>query len=150
MSRVKLRATSKFVRDIVKIREEAQQQLILQMRALLPPLTDQMRQARATNGYKQGLKLLTSHIEDMTSGFSTSLQANAALSLGELRIALMIKDGMTNEEIASYLHITPETVKTYRRNIRKKLELTGTQLELGAYLRSLAYEASAHGSDKAH
>ena len=55
---------------------------------------------------------------------------------------------MTNEEIASYWHITPETVKTYQRNIRKKLEFTGTQLELSAYLRSLAHEVSASGPTK--
>jgi DNA-binding CsgD family transcriptional regulator len=59
------------------------------------------------------------------------------LSMGELRVALMVKNGLTNEEIAEYLHITPETVKTHRRNIRRKLGITGERSDLNAYLQSL-------------
>jgi DNA-binding CsgD family transcriptional regulator len=49
----------------------------------------------------------------------------------------MIKDAMKNQEIARCLHISLETVKAYRRNIRKKFGLTGTRNNLHTYLDSL-------------
>ena len=76
-------------------------------------------------------------IDDIHEGFATNLQAASALSARELRTALMIKNGMTNQEIASQLHLALETVKAHRRNIRKKLGITGTKCTLSAYLQSL-------------
>jgi DNA-binding NarL/FixJ family response regulator len=49
----------------------------------------------------------------------------------------MIGNDMTTEEIAAQLCISPETVKTHRRNIRKKLGIVGTRRQLNNYLRSL-------------
>jgi DNA-binding CsgD family transcriptional regulator len=62
---------------------------------------------------------------------------NTAMSFRELRVALMIGNDMTTEEIAAQLCISPETVKTHRRNIRKKLGIAGTKHQLNNYLRSL-------------
>jgi DNA-binding CsgD family transcriptional regulator len=49
----------------------------------------------------------------------------------------MIGNDMTTEEIAAHLRISPETVKTHRRNIRKKLGILGTRRKLSTSLRSL-------------
>ena len=149
MSRHTLDATSKLVRDIGRMREEVQQQLTAHMRILLLPLVEQIRKARAMEECNQAVDLLTSHIEDIMSGLTMSMQINTPLSLREVRIALMVKCGLTNEEIAPYLQIRPETVKTHRRNIRKKLELTGSPLELNAYLQTLAYNDLADETDQA-
>jgi DNA-binding CsgD family transcriptional regulator len=45
---------------------------------------------------------------------------------------------MTNEEIAARLHISSETVRTHRRNIRKKLGMKGTKARLDVHLLALA------------
>jgi hypothetical protein len=57
----------------------------------------------------------------------------------------MIRNYMTNEEIAARLHISPETVRTHRRNIRKKLGMKGTKARLNAQL--LTLEGNALGVD---
>ncbi len=54
-----------------------------------------------------------------------------SLSRKELKIFTMITSGMTTEEIAEKLFISPETVKSHRRNIRKKLSLVGNKVTLG-------------------
>ena len=59
------------------------------------------------------------------------------LSASEVRVALLIKEGMKNEEIATRLYISPETVKTHRKNIRKKLELQGSGKSLQDFLQTL-------------
>jgi DNA-binding CsgD family transcriptional regulator len=42
------------------------------------------------------------------------------------------------------LHISPETVKSHRKNIRKKLGLRGSAERLRAYFESLEEEGNNH------
>lgn len=43
----------------------------------------------------------------------------------EVRIILLIKQGMSNQQIAEQLHVAVSTVKTHRKNILKKIGLKG-------------------------
>jgi DNA-binding NarL/FixJ family response regulator len=61
---------------------------------------------------------------------------HTSLTSQELRIISMIRQGMTNDEIADQLYIAPTTVKTHRRNIRKKLGLTGAKNRLQTYFQT--------------
>ncbi len=46
------------------------------------------------------------------------------------------RNGLSSREVAKQLNLSEETVKTHRRNIRKKLNLHNTNVSLAAYLRS--------------
>ena len=67
----------------------------------------------------------------------TDLLKNNPLSRKELKIFSMITKSMTTEEIADRLFISPETVKSHRRNIRKKLSLVGSKSSLGDFIHDL-------------
>jgi predicted ATPase/DNA-binding CsgD family transcriptional regulator len=54
----------------------------------------------------------------------------------EYEIATMIRAGLRGKEIARILHIDYRTVERHRNTIRKKLGLTGTDINLATYLRS--------------
>jgi two-component system, response regulator PdtaR len=58
------------------------------------------------------------------------------LSDQEMRVALMIKNGLSNQQIADQLYISLNTVKSHRKNIRKKLKIKDTKINLVTYLRS--------------
>lgn len=60
----------------------------------------------------------------------------AALSPTEAQIAAMIADGLTSAEIADKMCISPNTLKTHRRNIRKKLNIHNTGLNLDTFLKN--------------
>jgi DNA-binding CsgD family transcriptional regulator len=105
-----------------------------------------MQQDERLQPYQARLTLLVNAIEEAVSGLAMHLSVIPALSAREMRIAVMIKNGMTSEEIASYLHISPETVKTHRRNIRKKLGLIGRGDQLRAYFRSLEADGTSLAS----
>jgi FixJ family two-component response regulator len=130
-------ALSVLTRNIERTRQETEKLIILQVRALIVPLIEDMKKDRGMKAYESQLALLSSYIDDITSGLSTNLHVNTALSFRELRVALMIENDMTTEEIAAHLCISPETVKTHRRNIRKKLGIAGTRHQLHTYLRSI-------------
>ncbi|MBF0550705.1 MAG: helix-turn-helix transcriptional regulator [Deltaproteobacteria bacterium] len=59
-----------------------------------------------------------------------------SLTQTELRIAMMIKNGLSSQQIAHQLFISLETVKTHRKNIRKKLKLCEDRVNLTSYLSS--------------
>jgi FixJ family two-component response regulator len=130
-------ALSVLTRDIERTRQETEKLVILQVRSLIVPLIEDLKKDKSMKAYESQLALLSSYIEDITSGLSTSLHVNTALSFRELRVVLMIGNDMTTEEIAAQLRISPETVKTHRRNIRKKLGIAGKRHKLNTYVRSM-------------
>lgn len=124
-------------RNADRARQDTEERIIAHLRSLVLPLIGDMQQDERLQPYQARLTLLVNAIEEAVVGLATHLSVIPALSAREMRIAVMIKNGMTSEEIASYLHISPETVKTHRRNIRKKLGLIGRGNQLRAYFRSL-------------
>jgi DNA-binding CsgD family transcriptional regulator len=139
MSAPESKFAAQLARELARIHEAAEGNILLQIRCLLLPLVANAKREKSRHKSNQLIDTILKHIEDISCGFVTRLQNNNALSMREIRIALMVKDNLTNQEIADYLRITPETVKTHRRNIRRKLGITGTKSELDAYLRSLRY-----------
>ena len=130
-------------RNADRARQETEERMVMHLRSLILPLVEDMRQDDRLQPYSAQLAMLGKAIEDAVAGLSAHLSSMPTLSTREMRIAMMIKNGMTTEEVAMNLHISPETVKTHRRNIRKKLGLIGTGDQLHAYFRSLESESKA-------
>jgi FixJ family two-component response regulator len=124
-------------RNAERVRQDTEERIITHLRSLVLPLIEEMRQDEHLSPYESHLTVLVNAIQEAVAGLATHLAVVPALSTREMRIALMIKNGLTSEDIAADLHISPETVKTHRRNIRKKLGLIGSGDQLRAYFRSL-------------
>ena len=131
-------ALSVLARSIDRVKQETEQRVRRQVRSLINPLLENCGQDRNLARYENHLEMLRTYIEDTAFDITSDLPAVADLSAQELRIAYMIKTGMIIREIAGRLHVSPETVKTHRRNIRKKLGLQGTRRNLHAYLQSMS------------
>ena len=59
------------------------------------------------------------------------------LSPTNQKLCMLIKVGRTNKEIASMLHLTPDSVKTYRLHLRRALGITNSQTNLNDFVQSL-------------
>jgi FixJ family two-component response regulator len=125
---------SELVKVVEMIRQTTERRIIQQIRTLIVPIIEDLKGHEALEQYEPQFAMLIGYIEDIASGIATDLQANHLCSPMELRVVLMVKNGMKNQAIAQRLHISLETVKAHRRNIRKKLGLTGTKNSLSAYL----------------
>jgi DNA-binding NarL/FixJ family response regulator len=91
-----------------------------------------------TAQYAIEMDMVINKLQDLTSetnGSACPLFAN--LTTMEARVASLIKIGMNSEKIAERLFISMDTVKTHRKNIRKKLKLTNSQTDLREYLLNL-------------
>ena len=132
------RALSIFAQNIERERAEVEKRIALKLRNLIIPMVVKLKKDRALAKYEGQLDMLTLQIEDLTSGFTMDSRIAAVLSFTELRIASLIKNGITTEEIARQLHISESTVRTHRKNIRKKLKINNVQFSLRNFLNSRA------------
>ena len=57
-----------------------------------------------------------------------------ALTPAQVRLCSLIRRGLANKEIARLEHLSTETVRTHRRNIRRKLGLINKKVNLSTYL----------------
>lgn len=128
------KALSIFAQNIEREREEIEKRIALKLRNLIIPIIEKLRRDRNLAKYQDQMDMLVMQIEDLTSGFAMDSRIAALLSFTELRIASLIKNGVTTEEIARQLHISASTVRTHRKNIRKKLKINNVQYSLRNFL----------------
>jgi DNA-binding CsgD family transcriptional regulator len=81
------------------------------------------------------LEVLATRLINLTPGISKSREVIAALTPMELEIAVLVKKDFSSEDIARLLHLSPHTVKSHRRNIRKKLSLRNSDTNLASFLK---------------
>jgi FixJ family two-component response regulator len=135
-----MEALSVLMKNINMTKQEMGKMIARQSHSLLVPIINNLQKERTATVYKDQLAMLSHYLETLKADLSTSQQANPSLSVlsfRELQIALLIKNDLTNEDIAAQLHISPETVRTHRRNIRKKLGMKGAKARLNTHLLTL-------------
>ena len=93
---------------------------------------------------KSYVSLLKNNLEEIASPFTDKLsKAFMKLMPAEIRICNMIKNGLSNKEIARLRYITPSTVSRHREHIRHKLGLTNKNINLATYLLTFLSEQVA-------
>jgi PAS domain S-box-containing protein len=128
-------ALSVLARNIDRRKKELEQQIAHRVSSLLLPLVDEIARDGVREKTRAKLDVLAAHLKNLTPGLPRSREVIITLSTMELRIALMIKKDFSSEAIARLLHISPHTVKTHRRNIRKKLALRNSDINLASFLK---------------
>ncbi len=72
-----------------------------------------------------------------SGSYPESRQKLSLLTPRELEIALLIKEGRSSKEISEILSISKKAVQFHRQNLRKKLGIAGSQINLVTYLRNI-------------
>jgi len=73
--------------------------------------------------------------EDSDAGSDARLMS---LTPAELKVCQLIQSGHRTKEIADALNLSIETVQSHRKSIRRKLSLSGKEVNLFAFLKSRA------------
>jgi FixJ family two-component response regulator len=131
-----INALSVLARNLERARQESEKQIVLKIRSLILPVVEKLQQDEKLKRYKAELSMLEDHIETLTSGLATDTRIAPVLSDTELRIASMVANGLKSKEIVKALHISLDTVKTHRKNIRRKLNINHSHYNLRTYLES--------------
>ena len=130
------KALSVLAQNIERERAQMERVVSLKLKSVIFPVIEKLRKDKSLGRYEVELNMMMSQIDDMTSNFTVDTQLAFALSYSELRVAALIKSGLTSEDIAKQLYISTSTVRTHRRNIRKKLKINNTAYSLRNFLLS--------------
>ncbi len=126
---------SVLAQNISKGRGKAQKKIALTISSKIMPIVEQLRTAKTLEGRRTELDVLAFYLHDMTSSLTRGMDEFISFSPSEMTVAAMIKNGLTSRQIADRLYISLETIKTHRRNIRKKLKINNAKFSLVNYLR---------------
>jgi DNA-binding NarL/FixJ family response regulator len=99
------------------------------------PIIDDLRKSDKSDDIQFSLDVLEAHLQTLTKELRGETNLVVNLTPSEVQVATMIKNGLTSREIAEKFYISLQTVKTHRRNIRKKLNIQSPNTSLASYLR---------------
>jgi predicted transcriptional regulator len=102
------------------------------------PILKTLQQDKKLSHYTLELNLLESYIGGLSPDGMKNQAIFSFLSETEGQIATLVKKGMTSKKIAALLCVSSETVRTHRRNIRKKLKIQNTNVNLRTYLTQIS------------
>lgn len=100
------------------------------------PIMNALRSETTTNQHKY-MDLIQKQLEEITSPFINKLSEQfMELTGSEIQICNMIKNGLSNKEIAKLRHVSHATINRHRENIRRKLGLRNQKINLPTFLQT--------------
>lgn len=130
-------ALSTLARNIERSRNDYEANIEKKIRVSILPIIENLQQRKGlSQNHQRDLELVMDLMADLTSILNVKLDLFTVLTPTEHRTALLIRNGLTTDEIAKHMHISPETVKSHRKNIRKKLGLNKSHHNLCAHLQA--------------
>jgi len=127
---------------LVKQRESSQgdleETILSNATLMLEPCIRKLKNSGLNDMQKAYLSILESQLAELTSPFTRTLSSkHLGLTPMELRVADFVRNNISTREIADLLHISKNTVIFHRYNLRAKLGMKGTKMNLASYLQSL-------------
>ncbi|MCU0588480.1 MAG: response regulator [Syntrophobacteraceae bacterium] len=121
---------------LTRLRGELEMEVAAALNKRVLPILRELRSDPALLGhYRIQLDMLAMQMDHLSMNIIKKNQMSEVLTMTELRIAALIKNSMSSSQIADQLCLSPDTVKTHRRNIRRKLGLQKTGARLSLHLK---------------
>ncbi|MDR3555489.1 MAG: PAS domain S-box protein [Syntrophobacteraceae bacterium] len=119
-------------------RDELEEAFVANVKNLVLPYLGKLKKTRLDSDQKSYLALLETYLLEISSPFAKRISAPLlGLTPMEIRVADLIRQGLSSKEIADLLRISEFGVIFHRQNIRGKLRLTGKKLNLQIFLNTL-------------
>lgn len=127
------------LRVLLKQREEDKKELgeivMRNIQELVSPYLQKVINGRLDTHQRTLVRILETNLNNITSPFISNLTSGMArLTPVEIRVASLVKEGKTNKEIVDVLLISKNTVLFHRHNIRDKLGLKNSKINLRSHL----------------
>lgn len=100
-------------------------------------MVEALKKTKLNKTQRTYVELLESNTRKLTEPFARRIASPVyKLSPKEVKVACLIKDGLTNKEIAKLLKLAKSTILTHRHHVRTKLGLKNKKQNLQSYLNS--------------
>ena len=119
-------------------KEELQDNVMSNVKELIAPFFKKIKKTKLNDQQRLLLGIIESNLNEIISPFTRKMSLKYLnLTPTEIRIANLIKYGSSSKEIAELMNVSPRTIETHRKNIRRKIGLEGKRANLRSYLLSL-------------
>ncbi len=130
------------IKVLLKKREEdkieIESNVLTNVKELIEPYFEKIKKTKLDDQQGALLSIMESNINEIVSPFTRKMSLKYLnLTPTEIRIANLIRHGSSTKEIAEILHVSPRTVETHRKNIRRKIGLDRKRANLRSHLLSL-------------
>jgi PAS domain S-box-containing protein len=123
-------------RDEDKI--EIESNVLTNVKELIEPYVEKIKKTKLDAQQGALLSIIESNINEIVSPFTRKMSLKYLnLTPTEIRIANLIRHGSTTKKIAEIMNVSPRTVETHRKNIRRKIGLDRKRANLRSHLLSL-------------
>lgn len=138
----KLEESNIALKALLKHREEDRKELedsmLANVRELILPYLDRLGEAELDPREQTVVEIIRERLHEIISPFLSRLTSlHALLTPQEIQVATLVREGRTSKEIAEVMMISVSGVDFHRKQIRKKLNLTGSSKNLRSHLLSL-------------
>ena len=128
-------ALKELIAQINLDKESLKDQVMYNVKHVLLPSLEKIKLNKGDARFIEQFRL---DLANLTSTFGRTLfQGREKLTPREIEVCRLVKNGITNKEIAEILNISLHTVEKHRRMTRKKLGLNHTRINLQTYLASM-------------
>ncbi len=129
-------ALSVLARNIDRDKEFLEKKIYETTSVNIMPIIKELLKDTNCQKRRADLEVLTAYLNSFISGSTDHHDIIISLTDQEMRVAVMIKNDLTSQKIANMLYISLHTVKTHRKNIRKKLNIQNSTVNLASYFKS--------------
>jgi len=117
---------------------EIEDNVLTNVKELITPFFKKIKKTKLDDQQKTFFSIIESNLNEIISPFTRKMSLKYLnLTPTEIRIANLIRHGTPSKEIAELLNLSPRTVETHRKNIRRKIGLEGKRANLRSHLLSL-------------
>ena len=129
------------LREILNQNRDEKERIEKQIQAnadhLLKPVIEKLK-GKGSLLAERYIALLETNLKEITSSFGNEISSMMfSLTQKEIDVCNMIKNGFSSKQFAEAMNISPRTIETHRNNIRKKLAISGKEINLATYLKFL-------------
>jgi DNA-binding CsgD family transcriptional regulator len=127
---------------LLKKREEDKTELednvLTNVKELVEPYFEKIKKTKLDDHQEAFLSIIESNLKEIISPFTRKMSLKYLnLTPTEIRIANLIRHGSSSKKIAELQNVSPRTIDTHRKNIRRKIGLQGQRGNLRSHLLSL-------------
>ena len=112
-----------------------EEKILSSYESIILPFVTKLKKISPGKKHENLLDIIESNLMEVTSVFSKRLNDPIrCLTPTEIQIAAMVKQGLTNKEIADVMNVAVRTVTSHRDAIRTKLGIKNQKVNLMSYL----------------
>ncbi len=132
-------ALKEIISQIESEKRELQEQCRANIESAVLPVLNRLKNPdQGLEARLSCVRIVEQSLKDIASAFSRKVMSERVrLSPREVEVSNLIRNGMSNKEIAELLGVSVLTVERHRHNIRRKLHISGEKVNLSTYLREL-------------